>query len=211
MAEPWVILDAMGVVFTVGDDTGKLLVPYVKRAAPWAPEWRVRELYLRASLGVIAPPQLWLDLGLAAEFPQVEEQYLDTQITMDPEFPDAARKLAIPYRLGMLSNDVAEWSGYLRRRHGIDGLFDAVVVSGRVGCRKPSRGIYEVFLNATGADPDQCVLVDDGPANLRTALRLGMHGVLFARDGKPGKFEHEVCSFTELAKTVPHMLPTTRD
>ena len=209
MRRKWVALDAMGVVFEEGDDTGELLVPYVKKAAPWAPEWRVRELYSLASLGAIAAPQFWLDLGLAAEFPRVDEEYLDTQFTPDPEFPAAARKLAQSFRIGMLSNDVAEWSGYLRRKHGIDGLFDVTVVSGRVGCRKPDAGIYRVFLKAAGASPGDCVLVDDSPANLRTALDLGMHAVLFCRGEKTGAFPHEVSGFGELAEALPRILPPT--
>jgi len=53
-------------------------------------------------------------------------------------------------------------------------LFDATVISGTVGVRKPSREIYLHATRALGLDPADCVFVDDLARNLAPAAELGM-------------------------------------
>ncbi len=59
-----------------------------------------------------------------------------------------------------------------------DGMFDAVVISGRVGMRKPDAAIYVHTADAIGLVPAQCVMVDDLPHNVERARASGMVGVL---------------------------------
>ncbi len=58
-----------------------------------------------------------------------------------------------------------------------DTLFDAVVISGEVGLRKPDHGIYELMCRELGVRPQECVFVDDIGANIRAAAEVGMCGV----------------------------------
>jgi HAD superfamily hydrolase (TIGR01509 family) len=62
-------------------------------------------------------------------------------------------------------------------RADFPGLFDAVVISGEVGMRKPER---EIFLHAAatlGLEPQECVFIDDIEANVAAAVACGMTGV----------------------------------
>ncbi len=61
-------------------------------------------------------------------------------------------------------------------------LFDAWVISGEVGLRKPDPAIYELAAERLGLAPDACVFVDDLPGNLKPALALGMATVLHRGD-----------------------------
>jgi epoxide hydrolase-like predicted phosphatase len=56
-------------------------------------------------------------------------------------------------------------------------LFDTVVISGRVGLRKPSPEIYRHAAGTLGLEPGDCVFVDDLPRNLGPAADLGMAAV----------------------------------
>jgi FMN phosphatase YigB (HAD superfamily) len=58
-----------------------------------------------------------------------------------------------------------------------DGLFDAVVISGRVGMRKPEAEIFRHTAELLGLDPSSCVMVDDLPQNVRGAVAAGMVAV----------------------------------
>jgi epoxide hydrolase-like predicted phosphatase len=58
-----------------------------------------------------------------------------------------------------------------------DGLFDAVVISGRVGMRKPDVEIFRHTAELLGLDPGACVMVDDLPQNVRGAVTAGMVAV----------------------------------
>jgi epoxide hydrolase-like predicted phosphatase len=76
-------------------------------------------------------------------------------------------------RTGLLSNS---W-GLDYDRAGWDELFDAVVISGEVGLRKPEPAIYRLAADRLGMRPDECVFVDDIAANVRAAVDAGMVGV----------------------------------
>jgi epoxide hydrolase-like predicted phosphatase len=62
-------------------------------------------------------------------------------------------------------------------REGWDELFDAVVISGEVGMRKPEPRIYLHTARALGLAPHECVFVDDLPHNVQGAVATGMVGV----------------------------------
>jgi len=99
----------------------------------------------------------------------------------------------------MLSNDISEWSAYLRRRFALDRLFTSVVISGDHGFRKPDRRLYQVLLRSLGAAPQRCVFVDDQPRNLETAAQLGMHTVCRIRDDRgPPTYERAVEALSDL-------------
>jgi putative hydrolase of the HAD superfamily len=83
----------------------------------------------------------------------------------------AARAAGI--RTGLLSNS---W-GLEYEREGWDTLFDAVVISGEVGMRKPEPAIYALAADRLALSPEQIVFVDDLSANVRAAVQAGMVGV----------------------------------
>jgi epoxide hydrolase-like predicted phosphatase len=58
-----------------------------------------------------------------------------------------------------------------------DTLFDGVVISGEVGLRKPDPEIYALAAREIATPLEQCVFVDDIPANVRGAVAAGMVGV----------------------------------
>ncbi len=58
-----------------------------------------------------------------------------------------------------------------------DGLFDVVVISGRVGMRKPEQRIYVRTVAELGLPAPCCVMVDDMVRNVEAAVEAGMVGV----------------------------------
>lgn len=89
---------------------------------------------------------------------------------------DAVRRArAGGLKTALLSNS---WGN--REQYGFahfDTLFDAVVISGEVGLRKPDHGIYELMCRELGVPPQECVFVDDIAANITAAAEVGMCGV----------------------------------
>ena len=78
-------------------------------------------------------------------------------------------------RTAMLSNS---WGCDEYPRADFPGLFDAVVISGEVGMRKPEEGIFLYAARALGLAPAECVFIDDMEANVAAAQACGMTGVL---------------------------------
>jgi putative hydrolase of the HAD superfamily len=89
----------------------------------------------------------------------------------------AARRAGV--RTGLLSNS---WGTGRYERDRFGELFDAVVISGEVGLRKPDPAIYALAARSLGLPPPACVFVDDLAVNLEPAEQLGMATVLHDDD-----------------------------
>lgn len=81
----------------------------------------------------------------------------------------AAKRSGI--RTGLLSNS---WGVDRYDRSHFPDLFDAVVISGEEGMRKPDRAIYELAIDRMALPAADIVFVDDLPGNLAPARDLGM-------------------------------------
>jgi putative hydrolase of the HAD superfamily len=85
------------------------------------------------------------------------------------------------YRLAICTNNWTEIGDVWREGLPLE-LFDAVVVSCEIGCRKPDAEMFDHVTERLGVDPDSVVLVDDFEANLDGARRAGWHAVLVGSD-----------------------------
>jgi putative hydrolase of the HAD superfamily len=93
---------------------------------------------------------------------------------VEPSMIDVLRTArAAGLRTGLLSNS---W-GLDYEREGWETLFDAVVISGEVGLRKPDPAIYALAAKRMALPPEQIVFVDDLRPNVRAAVVAGMVGV----------------------------------
>jgi putative hydrolase of the HAD superfamily len=83
------------------------------------------------------------------------------------------------YRMAMLTNNVQEWEPWWRPMLPVDEIFETVVDSGFVGCRKPESKIYEITLARLGLPAESCLFVDDVLVNCEGAEKAGMTAVHF--------------------------------
>ncbi len=82
--------------------------------------------------------------------------------------------------LVLLSNTDPERFGYIRRTFPQILVFDAYVLSYEVKLLKPDPAIYHEAVRRAGADPGDCVFVDDLEDNIRGAAAAGLTGILYA-------------------------------
>jgi putative hydrolase of the HAD superfamily len=82
-------------------------------------------------------------------------------------------------RMALLTNNVREWEPLWRSMVPIDALFEVVVDSAFVGCRKPDPEIYRITLERIGLAGNECLFVDDVEVNCEAASELGMTAVHF--------------------------------
>jgi len=83
------------------------------------------------------------------------------------------------YRAALLTNNVKEWEPLWRSMLPVDELFETVVDSGFVGCRKPDPRIYEITLGRVELPAEDCVFIDDMEINCEAAVALGMKAIHF--------------------------------
>lgn len=94
--------------------------------------------------------------------------------TSEPSMINVVRRAhALGIRTALLSNSwgneypVEDWGD----------AFDAVVISGKVGMRKPEPEIFLHTLQLVGSEPGDAVFIDDSAQHVRAAVALGMIGV----------------------------------
>jgi putative hydrolase of the HAD superfamily len=82
-------------------------------------------------------------------------------------------------RLGLLSNMPAELRAYCRRVLPWIRTFDHASFSCEVGAVKPAAAIYRHCLAGLEVEPAQALFIDDVPANVRAAARIGINSIRF--------------------------------
>ncbi len=135
---------------------------------------QVSEVDFLAKVGDALEPEL----GHRPEMHRFREIYFEALHPNEPMI-DLMRELKDDgHRMAMLTNNVREWEPLWRAILPVDEIFELVVDSAFVGCRKPEPEIYELTLERLGGvAPDRCLFIDDADVNCEAAARLGMTAV----------------------------------
>jgi len=82
------------------------------------------------------------------------------------------------YKIALLSNNSSRLIKTLID-DGIDILFDAIVVSGDVGCMKPNVEIFQILYNKLEINKEELIFVDDFDKNFINADKVGFTPILY--------------------------------
>ena len=88
-------------------------------------------------------------------------------------------KLDPKNRIFGLTNWSMETFPQARARFAVLQLIDNYVVSGQEGVVKPDPRIFHILLNRFGLQANECIFIDDNPANVESAVGLGFRGIQF--------------------------------
>jgi epoxide hydrolase-like predicted phosphatase len=117
-------------------------------------------------------------LGHRPEMHRFGEIYFEALHPNEPMIELMRELRSAGYRMAMLTNNVREWEPRWRPMLPVDEIFELVVDSAFVGCRKPDPEIYEITLERLGGvAPGGCIFIDDIEPNCDAARALGMAAV----------------------------------
>ena len=171
-----VVLDAMGVIYSVKDDVLDLLCPFIAEKGGSRDVQQIEALYRSASLGNISASDFWKSVSVA---PDLEDEYL-LRHTLSVGLLDFLKEIKRHgHEVWCLSNDLSEWSKKLRHRFGLEKYIAGFVISGDIGIRKPDSAIFHVLLKQSNMDPHNAIFVDDNRKNLDSAAVIGFETILF--------------------------------
>lgn len=85
------------------------------------------------------------------------------------------------YRLFLLSNASTAQHRYWPL-FPVSRYFDGKLISCDVKVVKPMREIYQIFTDRFLLDPEECLFIDDAPANVAAAITCGWNGIVFHGD-----------------------------
>lgn len=106
-----------------------------------------------------------------------------TFVYLDEDAEEVLHRLHGKYQLGIISNfAIPECVDELLRIHGLNNLFNVVLVSGAVNRRKPSSEIFKSALKALGVSASETVFVGDTlDADVEGAKAVGAKAVYIQR------------------------------
>lgn len=118
--------------------------------------------------------------------PQIFSRYFNHRLL---QFISELHSQNIP--LGCLSNTENYFYPYLQKN--ILSHFDYRILSWQVKSRKPDPKIYQEIFKHGKYLPSEIIFIDDTPANVATANKLGFHGILFKNTTQ---LKHDLCSIS---------------
>ncbi|SUX53767.1 HAD-IA family hydrolase [Chromobacterium vaccinii] len=117
-------------------------------------------------------PNLCRELEADIDFALLDEAFRSTP--MNEGVLALAWRLRGSFRLGIITDNKQDRMDCLRALHGLDGLFDPIVVSAAIGADKSDGEIFRHALALCGLRAGQCLFIDNSRRNLETAGRMGM-------------------------------------
>lgn len=105
------------------------------------------------------------------------------ELTEMPGTRDLIERLKVHYKVAMLTNNNALGFRPFDAKFGFSQLFDQVIVSGKEGVKKPEEKFYLIALQKLRVQAKNTYFLDDTPANVDAAKKLGIHGFVF-KDAK---------------------------
>jgi len=133
---------------------------------------------------------LCTDLGLRLGVGEIQEMATATIVAWgeyvfpDPDAISVLGALKESKTLALISNfDHPPHVHSILSDLGLAGFFDAVVVSGEVGVKKPDPHIFSPALEQTGLQPHEVVYVGDAVEDVEGARAAGIHPIRIRRGG----------------------------
>ena len=148
----------------------------------WSPEWIAQDRGIITEADMIARVSARLPETLHGTVEEVIKAWYVWHLTPMPGMAELVRELKEKgYGIYLLSNASTALRGYFPRIPGSE-CFDGLMVSAEEKLLKPQHEIYERLYERFGLVPEQCVFIDDSPANIEGAMLTGMQGIVFRGD-----------------------------
>ena len=195
----------------VRDEYYRLMDVQRKTSQEKYPEFNVVELFREflnrrfSALGIIPPDKLkWLPVFLAEAYRGISRNRLQ----LYPGVLDVLNYLRPRYKLAAISDAQSAWCLPEMRAVGIDGYFDAIIVSGDFGYRKPDLRLFTAALTALRVAPENVLFVgNDMFRDVYAAKQYGIKTVFFSSNqgGKQAegvKPDYIIYQFPEMRQAV---------
>lgn len=170
-----IIFDCFGVLATDG------WLPYAEKYFGHDPDLRqkARELNRSCDLGELTYEDFIHAVAqMAGASDEFAREKIDDNEPNEPLFDYIKTSLKPRYKLGMLSNAGANWLGEIFESEQV-ALFDVVALSYATGFVKPQRQAYHAIARQLGAEPAECIFIDDQLRYVEAARGVGMQAISY--------------------------------
>lgn len=138
----------------------------------------------RLDLGEISPEEF---IKTLSEKTDVVEKDVVPQmfeaLVIDEPLISLIKELKKTYKIGLLSNSNSHFIDQILTEHNLGDLFDAKIISEKVGFIKPQPEIFKIALDQLNSKPEEAIFVDDREGHAKAAEKVGIEGLVF-KDAK---------------------------
>ena len=174
MAVKAVIFDCFGVLITIGRDLLHQTYPQFSD--------QLTELERQSDAGLVSRSEFYnsvvaitgVSMDDAINKYYSVENYNQSSVDLIKQVKATGR-----YKIGLLSNIGRGWLDDFLPIMNSMNLFDAVILSSDIGIIKPDPKIFELMAEKLGVNTDECIMIDDTPVNIASAINTGMQGIIF--------------------------------
>ncbi len=193
-----------------------LLKPYNLDRERFHSCWK--KLYFLRSIGKISNDrEMFLLLEKILErknvpFQKIRDVIIFESHIIPEENINIIKEIKKEYKVGLITNFVHEWVEKILKTEGIHNLFDFILVSSKVGVRKPNAEIFYIALKQFSIRPDEVVFVsDDFSSDLICAKGCGIKTIWLDKGikNKWKKKEREIAKLFQPDATVKNLTEIT--
>ncbi|HEX9594936.1 MAG TPA: HAD-IA family hydrolase [Candidatus Saccharimonadales bacterium] len=106
---------------------------------------------------------------------QVKAMYSSERI--NPQVVALAKELHENYMIGMITNAHHEFLEPIIEKVGLEEVFDAIIISSKVGYIKPDKRIFDIALKELGVTAGETIFIDDIERNIAGAEVAGIKSI----------------------------------
>ncbi|MCA9338839.1 HAD family phosphatase [Candidatus Saccharibacteria bacterium] len=173
-----IIFDCFGVLYSDGKS-------YLRNLCPPNQQAELDNLYSQVDYGYISTEEFFKEasrlIGLDKE--TLQQTYFKQHVR-NQQLVDYLKSLKTSYKIGLLSNVGDSLFDALFSKEEQKEFFDATVLSSSIGEIKPHPRAYQAVIEKLKVEPEECVMIDDIPANCEGARQAGMQAVHFVSNEK---------------------------
>lgn len=90
-----------------------------------------------------------------------------------------ASRIGNRYKIGIITDNKKDRMVAVTKKYGLDKIFDSIIVSADVGCGKDDERIFRIAAESVGAEPEECVFIDNQMKNLSVPERIGYRTIFY--------------------------------
>ena len=98
---------------------------------------------------------------------------------IDKRMVDIIERTKVNHTTVLFSNQIEDWLEKVIDDNKLRNIFGYFVNSYNVGVKKPDKKIFLEALKVTASKPEETLLVDDSPENVKAAVQMGINAIQF--------------------------------
>lgn len=138
------------------------------------------DIFVPADLGLISEEDTYIKMQELSGIPAEEiKRDFYALININTELLSHIRALRENYKVYIISNASSSFLRKILEDYSLYEYFDGVFISAEMKIAKPDTKYFDYVLDKIGFTPEEAIMTDDNPKNVKAAADAGIDGIIF--------------------------------